>query len=239
MSLDSLHRAPQLPARIVEALRREITEGRLKPGDRLPGEQLLAGTFKVSRNVVREAIARLRSDGLVQSRQGVGAFVVREAPLPILRVEPDASSNREAYTNLFELRAMLEVRAAGLAATRGSEAQHAAITAALNRMSGIEKWADKGVDADLEFHRAVALATGNDHVARVVGFVSEHMRDSIMATRRRPNASVSEIVAITIAEHDAIHAAILARDPVAARQAMERHIINAAERVGIRLQAGL
>ena len=239
MSLHSLDRAPQLPTRIVEALRREITEGRLKPGDRLPGEQLLAETFKVSRNVVREAIARLRSDGVVQSRQGIGAFVVREAPLPVLRVEPEASSNREAYKNLFELRAMLEIRAAGLAATRGSGLQHAAISAALAGMRGIEKWADKGVDADLEFHRAVALATGNDHVARVVGFVSEHMRDSIMATRRRPNASVSEIVEITIAEHEAIHDAILARDSVASRGAMERHIINAAERVGIGLQADL
>jgi GntR family transcriptional regulator, transcriptional repressor for pyruvate dehydrogenase complex len=238
MSLNSLDRAPQLPTRIVEALRREITEGRLKPGDRLPGEQLLAETFKVSRNVVREAIARLRSDGVVQSRQGIGAFVVREAPLPVLRVEPDASRNRQTYTNLFELRAMLEIRAAGLAATRGSPDQHAAITAALEEMRGIEKWADKGVDADLEFHRAVARATGNDYVARVVGFVSEHMRDSIMATRRRPDASVSDIVEITIAEHEAIHDAILARDAAAARGAMERHIINAARRVGITLQEG-
>ncbi len=238
MSLNTLDRAPQLPTRIVDALRREIAEGRLKPGDRLPGEQVLAETFKVSRNVVREAIARLRSDGVVLSRQGIGAFVVREAPLPVLRVEPDASRDREAYTNLFELRAMLEVRAAGLAAGRGSVIQHAAISSALERMRGIEKWADTGVDADLEFHRAVALATGNDYVARVVGFVSEHMRDSIMATRRRPNASLNEIVEITIAEHEAIHDAILARDAAAARRTMETHIINAAHRVGIELQAG-
>ena len=238
MSMNSLDRGPQLPARIVDAIRREILEGRLRAGDRLPGEQMLADTFKVSRNVVREAIARLRSDGVVQSRQGIGAFVVRESPLPILRVEPEASSNRESYTNLFELRAMLEIRASGLAATRGTVAQHAAITAALERMRGIEKWADRGVDADLEFHRAVALATGNDYVARVVGFVSEHMRDSIMATRRRPNASVSDIVEITIAEHVAIHDAILAHDAMAARETMERHIINAADRVGIALKAG-
>ena len=236
MSLSSLDRAPQLPARIVAAIRREIGEGRLRPGDRLPGEQMLAETFGVSRNVVREAIARLRSDGVVQSRQGVGAFVVRDTPLPVLRVEPDASSNRAAYTNLFELRAMLEVQASGLAATRGTPAQHAAISAALERMQGAEKWADTGVDADLEFHRAVALATGNDYVARVVGYVSEHMRESIMATRRRPDADVATIVDITVAEHLAVHDAVLARDAAAASQAMERHITNAARRVGIRLE---
>lgn len=236
MSLTSLDRTPQLPARIVAAIRREIGEGRLKPGDRLPGEQMLAETFKVSRNVVREAIARLRSDGVVQSRQGIGAFVVRDTPLPILRVEPDASSDRAAYTNLFELRAMLEVQAAGLAATRGTPAQYAAISAALDRMRGVEKWADKGVDADLEFHRAVALATGNDYVARVVGYVSEHMRASIMATRRRPDASVNDIIEITIAEHTAIRDAIVTRNGASASNAMERHIVNAAQRVGIRLE---
>ena len=239
MSLNSLDRTPQLPTRIVEAIRREIGEGRLKPGDRLPGEQMLAETFKVSRNVVREAIARLRADGVVQSRQGIGAFVVRDTPLPILRVEPEAASNRAAFTHVFELRAMLEVRAAGLAASRGTAAQHAAISDALAKMRGLEKWADKGVDADLEFHRAVALATGNDYVARVVGFVSEHMRDSILETRRRPNTNLTDIVDITIAEHEAIHAAIMARDAASARAMMERHIINAAQRVGVTLQAGL
>ena len=128
---------------------------------------------------------------------------------------------------------MREVRAAGLAAKRGTAAQHAAISDALERMRGNEKWADEGVDADLEFHRAVASATGNDYIARVVGFVSEHMRESIMATRRRPNADVGAIVETTIAEHTAIHDAILSADAPGARQAMERHIIDAAKRVGI------
>lgn len=231
MSLDSLDRAPHLPTRVADALRREILEGRLKPGDRIPGEQMLAETFKVSRNVVREAIARLRSDGVVQSRQGIGAFVVRASPSPILRIEQDTATNRAAFTNVFELRAMLEVRAAGLAAKRGTPAQFAVISAALDRMRGDDKWANQGVDADLEFHRAVALATGNDYIARVVGFVSEHMRESIMAARRR--VPVGDIVEITIAEHTAIHDAILRASAEDARQAMERHIVNAAQRVGI------
>ena len=237
MSLDTIERAPHLPTRVADAIRRDIVEGRLNPGDRIPGEQMLADTFKVSRNVVREAIARLRSDGVVQSRQGIGAFVVRASPSPVLRIEQDAASNRAAFTNIFELRAMLEVRAAGLAAKRGTAAEHAVISAALARMRGNGKWADGGVDADLEFHRAVALATGNDYIARVVGFVTEHMRESIMAARRR--AAVVEIVEITIAEHAAIHDAILSGSAAAARQAMERHIINAAQRVGVTLSSDL
>ncbi|WP_131196716.1 FadR/GntR family transcriptional regulator [Lichenihabitans psoromatis] len=233
MALDTLDRRPHLPSRIAEAIQREIAEGRLQLGDRLPGEQILAVTFGVSRNVVREAIARLRSDGVVQSRQGVGAFVVRSAATPSLRIDLEALNDRVLFTNVFELRAMLEVRAAGLAAKRGTAAQRAAITAALHRMRGKEKRGDAGVDADLDFHRAVALATGNDYIAKVVSFVSEHMRESIFATRMRPGVAIDTIVDITIAEHEDIHAAIMAGSPNAAREAMGRHITNAAQRVGI------
>jgi GntR family transcriptional repressor for pyruvate dehydrogenase complex len=234
MKLDVLDRRPDLPSRIVEAIQREIVEGRLKLGDRLPGEQVLADSFGVSRNVVREAIARLRSDGVVQSRQGIGAFVVRNTTIPSLHVDPKVINNRVLFNNVFELRGMLEVRAAGLAAKRGSPQQHAAITTALERMR--EEWSgDVGVDADLDFHRAVALATGNDYIAKVVSFVSEHMRDSIFATRSRPGAEVETIIRITIAEHEAIHDAIVAQSPEEARVAMARHIINAAARVGLAL----
>ena len=76
MKIGALGRAPQLPSRVAAAITAEIAEGRLREGDRLPTEQALAEKFGVSRNVVREAISRLRSDGVVQSRQGVGAFVV-------------------------------------------------------------------------------------------------------------------------------------------------------------------
>ncbi len=237
MKFDTLAPTQHLPSRIVEAIQREIEEGRLKPGDRLPGEQGLADTFGVSRNAVREAIARLRSDGIVQSRQGIGAFVVRAAGSPILRIQHDTLSNPTQFRNVFELRAILEVRAAGIAAKRGSPEQKRAISLALDRMRGVERWADAGVDADLDFHRAVALATGNDYIAKVVAFVSEHMRESIMATRRRPSAQLVAIVDITIAEHLAIHEAILNGSPVKARKAMERHIINAAKRVGLTLSS--
>ena len=116
MKFDTLAPTQHLPSRIVEAIQREIEEGRLKPGDRLPGEQGLADTFGVSRNAVREAIARLRSDGTVQSRQGIGAFVVRAAGSPILRIQHDTLSNPTQFRNVFELRAILEVRAARIRA---------------------------------------------------------------------------------------------------------------------------
>lgn len=234
MKLDLLGRAPRLPSRVAEMLQREITEGRLKPGDRLPPEQMLAESFGVSRNVVREAVARLRSEGIVQARQGIGAFVVRTQDTTILRLDAEALDDMTAFTHLFELRAILEIRAADLAAQRGTAEDFAELTAALDRMRGSEKWADSGVDADLAFHRAIALATGNSYVARVLGFVAAQMRETIIAARGRAN-TVGEIVEITIREHEVIHDAVLSRSGEAARTAMAVHITNAASRLGLDL----
>lgn len=234
MKLDQLGRTPHLPSRVAEMLLREITEGRLKPGDRLPTEQFLAGSFGVSRNVVREAIARLRSEGLVQARQGVGAFVTQRQDKITLRFDAESLSESGAFANVFELRAILEIRAAGLAARRGTDTHFAELTAALDRMRGTDKWADAGVDADLAFHRIIALATGNAYIARVIGFVAEQVRESIMATRGRAS-TVGEIIEITIQEHVAIHDALLSRSAEASREAMSTHIRNAAGRLGLEL----
>jgi DNA-binding FadR family transcriptional regulator len=235
MKIDALGRTPQLPSRIASRILQEIVEERLKPGDRLPTEQALADSFGVSRNVVREAISRLRSDGIIQSRQGVGAFVARTAA-PTLRFDAEALADPSAFQALFELRAILEIRAAGLAARRRTPEQLAALERALNRMRGTEKWASGGVDADLDFHKAVAEGTGNAYIRMAVGFLSEQVRVTIMETRARPEAELGDIVEVTIAEHAAIHDAIAAQDPARAQDAMARHIHLAALRLGYRLE---
>lgn len=209
----------------------EIRAGRLRPGDQLPTEQSLATSLGVSRNVVREAIARLRSGGVVQSRQGVGAFLLRMEPAKTLEIDPEVLTNREEFQHLFEMRAMLEIRTAGLAAERRSAANLKALKASLDRMRGA-KWDQGGVDADLEFHRIVALCTGNPYLAKVVTFISEQMRESIRETRARLK-TVSEVMDVTIAEHVAIYDAIGRKVSLAARKAMSRHISNAAARLGV------
>lgn len=235
MKIDALGRGPQLPTRIAAQILQAIVDDRLKPGDRLPTEQALADSFGVSRNVVREAISRLRSDGIVQSRQGVGAFVARTAAAPALRIDAEELTDRSAFLALFELRAILEIRAAGLAARRRSGQQLDAIERALDRMRGTEKWSAGGVDADLEFHKAVAEATGNAYIRMTVSFLSEQVRVTIMETRERNDGSVADIVEVTIAEHAAILDAIARHDPEAAHAAMAYHIHHAAERLGYRL----
>lgn len=232
MKITTIKRQVHLPTKVAEQIRAEIYAGRLKPGDQLPTEQSLAASFGVSRNVVREAIARLRSDGIVQSRQGLGAFLMRTEPAKTLHINQDASSHREHFRHLFELRAMLEIRTAGIAADRRSVAHLKALKAALERMRSEEKWEMGGVDADLEFHRIVAQSTGNPYLMKVVAFISEQMRETIQETRSRLR-TVSEVMDVTITEHAAIYEAISERTPAAARKAMSRHISNAAARLGV------
>jgi DNA-binding FadR family transcriptional regulator len=156
MKIGPLGRTPQLPARVAAAIAAEIAEARLRVGDRLPTEHSLAEKFGVSRNVVREAIAQLRSDGVVQSRQGVGAFVINRSATPLLRIDAELMNDRLVFRNVFELRAILEIQAASLAAERADKEQLADIAAALARMRCAESWAEGGVSADLDFHYAVA-----------------------------------------------------------------------------------
>src|SRR5689334_12440796 len=90
MKLPAIKRQTHLPTQVAHLIMQEIAAGRLKPGDQLPTEHALAESLGVSRNVVREAIARLRSDGIVQSRQGVGAFLARVAPAATLRIDAES-----------------------------------------------------------------------------------------------------------------------------------------------------
>ena len=95
LKLGKLNRGPHLPALVASSISREIAQGRLKPGDQLPTEQILATTFGVSRNVVREAIAKLRSEGRVWSEQGRGAFVTENTDLLVLTIDRDTCAKAE------------------------------------------------------------------------------------------------------------------------------------------------
>ena len=234
-----LGRTPQLPSRVAAAIATEIMEGRLPDGARLPTEQVLSAKFGVSRSVVREAIARLRSDGMVRSRQGVGAFVVRDRDSATLRIDADLMSDRLVFRNVFELRAILEIRAAGLAAKRGTPEQLAAVAEAMMRMRRATNWLVEGVPADLEFHRLVAAASGNAYMAMMVGFLSGQMRESIMFMRENQSDVAGAMIATNIAEHAAIHDAVIGRDPDAAIAAMRIDIMNAARRLGYDLGDGV
>jgi GntR family transcriptional regulator, transcriptional repressor for pyruvate dehydrogenase complex len=230
LKLGKVNRGPHLPTLVASSLTREIAQGRLKPGDQLPTEQSLAATFGVSRNVVREAIARLRSEGRVWSQQGRGAFVSESTAASVLKIEHDDSQPVDAFIALFQFRSILEVQGTSLAARLRTEADlehmREAIEAMATAIYGSVAW----LNGDVAFHQAIAGATHNTYVMQVVGFVSERVRESILAVGEHRSDDMAQV---TEREHRRILSAIEDQDEVAARQAMQAHLAGAAKRVGL------
>ncbi len=231
LKLDKVNRGPHLPTLVASSISREIAEGRLKPGEQLPTEQALSKTFGVSRNVVREAIARLRSEGRVWSRQGRGAFVSDASNSTVLTIDHDGLRGADAFRDLFELRGILEVQAVGLAAVRRTADDLASMKEAHEAMAAAPYGSIAWLKADLGVHRAIAAATGNGYVVRFIGFVSERVRESILASGNQHKSD--EVAKATLSEHERILAAVEAGDSALAQEAMRIHLLGAAKRVGL------
>ena len=219
-------------------LQRRIARGDLKPGDRLPTEKALGEAFGVSRAVVREAIARLKADGLIETRQGSGAFVV-EAPKTInLRFWQGAGPELDELRDIFELRAMVEGAVAELAAQRRDQDDLRTMAEHLQAMDDAMADGRDGTEADDNFHIAMARATHNAYVGRLVEFLGRHFSDS---RKLSWHGTRSELAHPHEAqnEHRALFAAISDGNAEAARRCALEHLRGAAGRFGIKLALDL
>ncbi|MEZ1319538.1 FadR/GntR family transcriptional regulator [Pseudomonas fluorescens] len=238
MNVQPVSRRPHLAEHIARSLSDEIASGRLRPGDRLPTEQFLSQNFGVSRNVVREGIATLRAQGLIQSRQGVGVFVAaapaaERAPLPETAPLLDGDNT---IRNMFEVRAILESQAAALTATHMTARKLKTIQDAVLRMQYEGEPTLDTVNADLDFHRAVAAASGNDYLETMIRTVLEPMRALITMNFARRGPVFSNIPHAARGEHEELVQAFIDRDAGAARQIMGQHIVSAASRFGYEIK---
>jgi GntR family transcriptional repressor for pyruvate dehydrogenase complex len=221
----------KLSRRLFEQLAGQIRSGRFAPGARLPTEQALTRAARVSRTVVREAVAALRAEGLVVTRQGVGAFVSAEPQRAPFRIEPERMQSLDDILSVMELRLGVEIESAGLAAERASKAQVRTILTSLN---AIEEAADAGrsaIDEDLEFHSAIAEATGNPEFTRFLQFIGRHLipRRTVSGLPERMGGERAYLALIQ-EEHRRIYQAIEGRDGRGAREAMRRHLTRSLER---------
>jgi len=214
-----------LVQQVCQELSERVRSGVWKLGERLPSEQALAEEFGVSRTVVREAVARLKSEGLLDTRQGAGVFVARSMLGVPFRIDPASVDSRAEVATLFELRLGIEAEAAALAALRGTKAQKRAITEAMRASEATEG----GVAEDLAFHRAIVLAANNRHFERLGEFLERYIEAGLRVTRQRTRRAGR--TAEVHSEHRAIEAAILAGDPDRARDAARRHIQNGIKRL--------
>jgi len=232
MNIKAIGRRDHYSIEISRYLENEIREGRLRPGDRIPTETALAQAFAVSRNVVREAVARLKSAGLVISRQGLGAFVATEANQSSFRIPHEELADTTKLRQLYELRLELEVAAAAMAARRRSRNQLKAISYALDALrAGIDD-GDQVIEHSLQFKRAIADATGNEYYRNFIIFLCGHVFEAASLERRL--AGTAGLGEALLAEHQNIFDAIKLGDPDLARRATWQQIINSAERNGLR-----
>lgn len=228
----AVRRRKALPEEIAQVLEREIADGTIKRGERLPTEAELAIQFGVSRNVLREAIARLKRDGLVQTRQGSGAFVSENPPSLAYRIGTENLSALDDLRYVFELRTAVETGAAALAAERCTENQLAQIRDAVSEMADAVTNGADGVAADAAFHRAIAEASNNPYYRDFMIFLAVSVTQSIAAARHH-SARFDEWTPKVQREHERIGQAIAERNPEAAREAVRSHLVRAAHRLGL------
>jgi DNA-binding FadR family transcriptional regulator len=220
-----------LAGEVVKRLADAIRGGWLEPGARLPTEQELMTALGVSRTVVREAVAALRADGLVTTRQGSGAFVAADASRIPFRIDPEGLSSIEDVLEVMELRLAVEVEAAAMAAERMTPAGLAPIRRALRAVESALRKGGSAIEEDFAFHRAIAAASGNTRIAELLEFLGHHVipRQSVRASLTSPDEQ-REYLARIQDEHDRIFEAIAKGDAAEARKAMRTHLTRSLRR---------
>ena len=217
-----------LTGELVARLTEDITSGKIAAGSQLPTEQALIAATGVSRTVVREAVAALRAEGLVVTRQGVGAFVPANARRP-LRIDFDQLSPLRAVLDVMELRTGIEIEAAGLAAARASTTQIRKIVQCLDAIDAALKRGEDAIAQDFALHCSIADATGNPQFRRFLEHLGRFIipRQTIRGGPGMPKRAYGETFH---REHRAIVRAIRSGGVLQARAAMRRHLINSRKR---------
>ena len=169
----------RLYEQIVQQIENSIIKGLLKPGDQLPSERELALQFGVSRTAVREAVKTLREKGLVEAFSGRGTFVTdgtsqatRQSLDRMIRI-----GQTESFMNLVEVREILEPHIAAMAAVRASEQDFAAMSEAIQAMDKSNSEPEAFIEADLDFHLALAEAAGNPLILSLIDSIVGVLRE--------------------------------------------------------------
>jgi GntR family transcriptional regulator, transcriptional repressor for pyruvate dehydrogenase complex len=203
-----------------------------KVGEKLPTEMALAESLGVSRPVIREALARLRADGRIETRQGAGAFVADRNKIAAFRMAAPSihQSAADAEREVLELRQIVEAGAAELAAQRRTDADLQAIRFALEGMHAALAQRTDGSHHDDAFHAAIAHASHNSQIAKFVEFLGAQFSDSRKATWDDIGYGVG-IATVGQSDHAAIYKAIVAGDGAKAKRISHSHVQRAIDRI--------
>ena len=224
-----------LTDRVASVLMDRIATGVYPVGAKLPAGRLLAQEFNVSAAVIREATERLRTKGLVRTRQGAGCIVLASAVDEGFLIEWPSGMESSALLHIYELRAGLEGAAAALAARRATEDDLRRMEGILAELKATLHLPQSALEWDFAFHRSLAEATHNPHYPQLLAYLSEQWRHSVAIARRHTFEAAAGATQTQRVheEHEAILAALRARDPQAASARAQEHLRRACERLGL------
>jgi GntR family transcriptional repressor for pyruvate dehydrogenase complex len=219
---------PALAERIYHLIYSRISNGDYPANQKLPPEKTLAEEFGVSRPVVRAALERLREQGLIHSRQGVGSYVreVRSAPLGFAPIETIADIQR-----CYEFRICIETTAAALAASRRDPAAIEEIETALSLMDAATDSLTHREDADFAFHLAIAQAANNQYFDTSLRALREHIYVGMKLHGQSLMTDGAKGLREVFHEHSAIFAAIRDGQAEKAEALMRNHLVQSRERL--------
>jgi DNA-binding FadR family transcriptional regulator len=230
--LPARNRRGGLVQEVVQHLASQIQAGRLNPGDKLPTESAIMVELAVSRTVVREAISRLQASSLVETRHGIGTFVLQAPSNDNFSIGDQDMSTVEDVIHVLELRISLETEAAGLAAQRATPEKLDAMAKALQNFKEAIEGKSDAVPSDFEFHLQVAKATGNQHFAELMTYLGKRIipRTRVNTADQAPEGREAYLRRVH-REHESIYNAIRNKDAKSARAAMRTHLSNSRDRL--------
>lgn len=217
----TVNREARLSDKVTAAILETIASNQLKPGDLLPPERELGRQFGVSRTVIREAVRALAAKGMLEVRSGSGVRIVAVDEGTVREsMRHFVHGSQLDYGKVDEVRRMLEVAAAGIAAERATADDIAAMDAAIVALENECHDLEKSVDHDLAFHRAIATATHNE----LFLVLHDSMGEMLLEVRRRNLSKGRDERRLVVEMHRHIRDGIAAHEPRTARQAMRDHL---------------
>jgi GntR family transcriptional repressor for pyruvate dehydrogenase complex len=224
-------RARGLAHALVEDISDKIRDQVLRAEDKLPTEAALMQAYGVSRTVVREAISKLQAGKLVETRHGIGTFVLGFGEAPGFKITAEQLGTLQDVIAVLELRIGLETEAAALAAQRRTDVNLQVMRQALDAVAQAVEAGQDSVPSDFQFHLEIARATQNSHFTELMTTLGSTIiprarleaPDAISDERRAYLRRIN-------GEHESIFDAITSQDADAARAAMRTHLANSRER---------
>ena len=240
-----------LTDRVAQTLMQRIADGLYPVGTKLPSGKMLAGEFSVSAAVIREATERLRTKGLVRTRQGAGCMVLSRDVHEGFQLPVPDMVDRDALRHIYELRFEIEGAAAALAAVRATEDDLRQMQHILQSLEESLHEPEEALEWDVGFHRAIADATQNPHYRDLLAYLARQWRQSVQAARLHTLKTEQALQAAKAApnneqaqadttlsrqvhgEHEQVLEAIRRRDPEQARSRAQTHLRKASQRLGL------